>query len=309
MKIDLRVGVLMGGTSAEREVSLRSGKAIEQALNAQGLSVTGIDVGPDVVEKIGAAKVEVAFIALHGRGGEDGTIQGLLELLKIPYTGSGVLASALAMNKFYSKQIFQFQGLETPPYRIWEKGDELPTSASCLDFGLPAVVKPVEEGSTIGVSIVREEEGLEPACEKAFQFGSQILIEKFIEGKEITVGILGEEVLPPIEIVPSSGFYDYRAKYTPGTTEYRVPAPLPKDLIRRVQEAGIKAHQVLGCEGFSRVDFRLGEDAVPCVLEVNTVPGMTETSLLPKAAAVAGYDFQRLTRRILESALRQKNGR
>ncbi len=309
MKIDVRVGVLMGGTSAEREVSLRSGKAIEQALSAQGLSVAGIDVGPDVVEKIGAAKVEVAFIALHGRGGEDGTIQGLLELLKIPYTGSGVLASALAMNKFYSKQIFQFRGLETPPYRIWEKGDGLPTSASWLDFGLPAVVKPVEEGSTIGVSIVREERELEPACEKAFQFGSRILIEKFIEGKEITVGILGEEVLPPIEIVPSSGFYDYRAKYTPGMTEYRIPAPLPQDLIRRVQEAGIKAHQVLGCEGFSRVDFRLGEDTVPYVLEVNTVPGMTETSLLPKAAAVAGCNFQTLTRRILESALQQKNGR
>jgi D-alanine-D-alanine ligase len=309
MKIDVRVGVLMGGTSAEREVSLRSGKAIELSLRAQGLSVAGIDVGPDVVEKIGTAKVEVAFIALHGRGGEDGTIQGLLELLKIPYTGSGVLASALAMNKFYSKQIFQFRGLETPPYRIWKKGDELPASASCLDFGLPAVVKPVEEGSTIGVSIVREEGELEPACEKAFQFGSRILIEKFIEGKEITVGILGEEVLPPIEIVPSSGFYDYRAKYTPGMTEYRMPAPLPRDLIRRVQEAGIKAHQVLGCEGFSRVDFRLGEDAVPYVLEVNTVPGMTETSLLPKAAAVAGCDFQTLTRRILESALQQKNGR
>jgi len=309
MKIDLRVGVLMGGTSAEREVSLRSGRAIEQALRAQGLSVAGIDVGPDIVEKIDAAKVEVAFIALHGRGGEDGTMQGLLELLEIPYTGSGVLASALAMNKFYSKQIFQCRGLETPLYRIWEKGGALPAPATCLGFGLPAVVKPVEEGSTIGVSIVREEDELETACEKAFQFGSRILIEKYISGKEITVGILGEEALPPIEIVPSSGFYDYRAKYTPGMTEYRVPAPLARDLIRRVQEAGIKAHQALGCEGFSRVDFRLGEDGIPSVLEVNTVPGMTETSLLPKAAAVAGYDFQTLTRRILELALQKKNGR
>jgi D-alanine-D-alanine ligase len=212
------------------------------------------------------------------------------------------------MNKFYSKQIFQFRGLETPPYQVWEKGEAALPSASALGFGLPAVVKPVEEGSTIGVTIVRAENELEPACEKAFQFGSRILVEKYIPGKEITVGILGEEVLPPIEIVPSSGFYDYRAKYTPGMTEYRVPASLPVELTRRVQEAGIKAHLALGCDGFSRVDFRLGEDGTPFVLEVNTVPGMTETSLLPKAAAAAGYDFQALTRRILELALQKIDG-
>jgi D-alanine-D-alanine ligase len=307
MNKGLRVGVLMGGISAEREVSLRSGKAVEKALRAQGLVVEGIDVGADIVEKLSAAQMDLAFIALHGRGGEDGTIQGLLELLGVPYTGSGVLASALAMNKIYSKQIFEFSGLKTPPYQVQRKGDPLPASASSLAFGLPAVVKPAGEGSTIGVTIVGEEEQLGEACEKAFRFGSTILIEQYIPGKEITAGVLGGEVLPPIEIVPSSGFYDYRAKYTTGMTDYRVPAPLPPDVIRRIQESGMRAHRALGCEGFSRVDFRLGEDGIPFVLEVNTVPGMTETSLFPKAAAAAGYDFPALTRRILELALEKRS--
>ena len=301
--IDGRIGVLMGGSSAEREVSLRSGRAVEAALRAQGLEVEGIDVGSDIVEKLRAKKVAIAFIALHGRGGEDGTIQGLLEIMGIPYTGSGVLASALAMNKLYSKQLFAFHGLLTPPYRVWQRGDEASASSSSLDFGLPAVIKPLQEGSTIGVSIVREENELGPACERAFQFGPSILIEEYIAGREITVGILGEEALPPIEVVPLSGFYDYRAKYSTGMTEYRVPAPLPGDLLDRIQEAGIMAHRALGCAGFSRVDMRLDGGGNPFVLEVNTVPGMTETSLLPKAAAAAGYDFAALTRRILELAL------
>ncbi|MDH7500258.1 MAG: D-alanine--D-alanine ligase [candidate division NC10 bacterium] len=303
MRIDRRIGVLMGGSSAEREVSLRSGRAVEQALRAQGLRVEGIDVGPDIAEVLKSKGVEVAFIALHGRGGEDGTIQGLLELLGIPYTGSGVLASALAMNKLYSKRLFAFHGLLTPPYLVWSKGDGRPPSSS-LRFGFPAVIKPLEEGSTIGVSIVSEEGELEVACEKAFRYGPTVLIEKYIAGKELTVGILGEEALPPIEIVPRSGFYDYSAKYTSGMTEYLVPAPLPADLLRRIQEVGMMAHQALGCAGFSRVDLRLDEQGSPFVLEVNTVPGMTETSLLPKAAAAAGYDFPSLTRRILELALR-----
>jgi len=303
MKIDRRIGVLMGGTSAEREVSLRSGRAIERALKAQGLEVEGIDVGPDVVERLRAGRVEVAFIALHGRGGEDGTIQGLLELSGIPYTGSGVLASALAMNKLYSKQLFEFHGLWTPPYRVWKGDCKTPIPVSKIPFGLPVVVKPLEEGSTIGVSIVREERELGPALEDAFHHGSSALIERYIPGKEITVGILGEEPLPPIEMVAASGFYDYRAKYTPGMTEYLVPAPLMDASLRQVQEMATAAHRALGCAGFSRVDFRLDENGTPFVLEVNTVPGMTETSLLPKAAAAAGYDFQALTRRILELAL------
>jgi D-alanine-D-alanine ligase len=307
MRIDLRVGVLMGGASAEREVSLRSGKAVEEALRSQGLAVEGIDVGADIAEKLRASRVEAAFIALHGRGGEDGTVQGLLELMGIPYTGSGVLASALAMDKIFSKQIFQCCGLQTPPYQVWAKGDDLPRPVSFPDFGLPVVVKPAQEGSTIGVSVVWQEDELEPACAKALQFGRTLLIEKYIPGREITVGILGDEVLPPIEIVPSSGFYDYRAKYTSGMTEYLVPAPLSKEAILRVQESAMKAHRALGCEGFSRVDFRLEDGGTPFALEVNTVPGMTETSLLPKAAAAAGYDFRALTRRILELALQRKS--
>jgi D-alanine-D-alanine ligase len=304
MRINCRIGVLMGGTSAEREVSLRSGRAVEQALKAQGLRVDGIDVGPDIIEQLRAKGVELAFILLHGRGGEDGTIQGLLEILKIPYTGSGVLASALAMNKLYSKQLFELRGLLTPPYRVWERENQRPFSMGSLDLERPVVVKPLEEGSTIGVSIVREGDELGPACEEAFRFGPSILIEKYIAGREITVGILGEEPLPVIEMVPRSGFYDYRAKYTSGMTEYLVPAPLPTDLRGRIQEVGLEAHRALGCSGFSRVDMRLDADGNPFVLEVNTVPGMTETSLLPKAAAAAGYDFLALTRRILELALR-----
>jgi len=303
MKIDLRIGVLMGGSSAEREISLRSGRAVEQALRGQGFQVEGIDVGPDIVEVLRGKGVEVAFIALHGRGGEDGTIQGLLEVLGIPYTGSGVLASALAMNKLYSKKLFAFHGLLTPPYLVWGRVDGRSPSSSSFEFGLPAVIKPLEEGSTIGVSIVREEEELVLACERAFQFGPSILIEKYIAGKEVTVGIVGEEALPPIEIVPHSGFYDYSSKYTSGMTEYLVPAPLPADLLRRIQGAGMRAHRALGCAGFSRVDMRLDELGNAFVLEVNTVPGMTETSLLPKAAAAAGYDFPSLTRKILELAL------
>jgi len=305
MKIDRRIGVLMGGTSAEREVSLRSGKSVEAALRAQGLEVEAIDVGSDIVEELRGKRVEVAFIALHGRGGEDGTIQGLLEWLGIRYTGSGVLASALAMNKVYSKRLFQSSGLLTPPYRALRSVDNAAMSALLGELGLPVVVKPLEEGSTIGVSIVREEEELEPAFQRAFDHGCCILVEKYIPGKEITVGILGEEPLPPIEIVPASGFYDYRAKYTAGLTQYRVPPSLPRPLLSRIQEVGMGAHRALGCSGFSRVDLRLDDDGAPYVLEVNTVPGMTETSLLPKAAAAAGYDFCALTRKILELALQE----
>jgi len=303
MRVDLRIGVLMGGSSAEREVSLRSGRAVEEALRAQRFEVESIDVGPDIVDQLREKRVELAFIALHGRPGEDGSIQGLLEILGIPYTGSGVLASALAMNKSFAKQLFQLHGLLTPPYRVWQRKNGPPPSLSGLGFRIPVVVKPLEEGSTIGVSIVKEEEELESACQEAFRFGSSILIEEYIPGKEITVGILGEDPLPPIEIVPRSGFYDYRAKYTSGLSDYLVPAPLPRHLALRVQEAGLRAHRALGCSGFSRVDMRLDAEGNPFVLEVNTVPGMTENSLLPKAAAAAGYDFPALTRRIVELAL------
>jgi len=305
MKIDCRIGVLMGGTSAEREVSLCSGKAVEAALRAQGLELEAIDVGSDIGERLKEKRVELAFIALHGRGGEDGTIQGLLECLGVAYTGSGILASALAMNKLYSKQLFQFSGLPTPPYRALRSGDDPASSALVSELGLPVVVKPLEEGSTIGVSIVREQGELELAFQRAFDHGSCILVEKYVPGKEITVGILGEEPLPPIEIVPASGFYDYRAKYTAGAAQYLVPAPLPRLLLSRIQEVGMNAHRALGCRGFSRVDLRLDDDGIPYVLEVNTVPGMTETSLLPKAAAAAGYDFCALTRKILELALQE----
>jgi D-alanine-D-alanine ligase len=309
LRIDQRIGVLMGGTSAEREVSLRSGGAVLQALISQGLNAIGIDVGPDIMDRLKSEKVEVAFIALHGRGGEDGTIQGLLELSGIPYTGSGILASALAMDKLFSKQLFEFHRIPTPLYQVLRKGDGSNPTALLPQFGFPAVIKPTQEGSTIGVSVIQGEGEMGPACQGAFEFGSSILIEQYIPGKEITVGILGEEPLPPIEIAPRSGFYNYHAKYTPGMTEYRVPAPLGEEMIRRIQYLGISAHRALGCSGFSRVDMRLDEENEPFVLEVNTIPGMTETSLLPKAAAAAGYDFQALTRRILVLALQEGNRR
>jgi len=294
-----KIGVMMGGLSREREVSLRTGKAILKALTGKGYPALAIDVGLDIAEVLIREKVEVAFMALHGRFGEDGTIQGMLELMKIPYTGSGVLASALALHKIMAKKFFFCEHIPTPTYEVFHREEIGKNSPRTTSIPLPVVVKPAREGSTIGVSIVKKEEELNPALQEAGKYDEEILVEEFMKGKEITVGVLEDIPLPIIEIVPKSGFYDYQSKYTKGETEYIIPARIPREKYLYAQEISLKAFQALGCSGCARVDLMTDEEGNPFVIDVNTMPGMTETSLLPKAALYAGISFEDLVERIL----------
>ena len=298
---DKKIGVLMGGLSSEREVSLKSGDACHKALVAKGYNAVKIDAGRDLPIKLRDEGIELAFIALHGKYGEDGTVQGILELMGIPYTGSGVLASALAMNKILSKKVFQASGIIVAPYRVVRRG-ESPDPAS-FGFPLPIVVKPSQEGSSIGISIVRSEVAFPHALDIAFEYGDEALVEQFIAGKEIQVGILYDRPLGAIEIVPKGSFYYYEAKYTPGMAEHIMPAHLPEDIYNKALQTGITAHRALGCYGFSRVDMLVTDYGDCYVLEVNTMPGMTSLSLLPEIAQVgAGIVFEDLVERMLEGA-------
>jgi D-alanine-D-alanine ligase len=295
-----RIAVLMGGLSAEREVSLASGASAHRALVARGYDAVAIDMGRDLAQQLTREKVEIAFICLHGRYGEDGAVQGLLEVMGIPYTGSGVLASALAMNKIFAKKVFDACGLTVAQYRVVGRGGE--TCPDTLGFSLPVVVKPSQEGSSVGVSIVRRWEDLGPALDAAFAYDEEILVEEFISGREIQVGILEERALGAIEIVPKKEFYDYEAKYTEGMAEHILPAPLSPELYRKVLRLGEQAHGALGCSGYSRVDFLVTERDECYLLEVNTLPGMTSLSLLPEIARGAGICFEELVEKILISA-------
>ena len=296
-----KIGVLYGGLSAEREVSLKSGAAVYQALDAQGYNAVAIDVGRDLADVLKREGVEVAFIALHGRYGEDGCVQGLLELLQIPYTGSGVLASALAMHKLYSKQAFAGSGILTAPFRCFRRGE--PVRLTDLPFALPLVVKPVQEGSSVGVSIVKEEAQLANALELAFRHDDEILVEQYIKGQEVQVGILDDRPVGAIEIVPRNEFYDFEAKYTDGMAEHIFPARLEPGLYDKALQVGVASHRALGCRGYSRVDLLVTSAGDCYVLEVNTLPGMTALSLLPEIAAKgAGLSFEALVSRIVESA-------
>jgi D-alanine-D-alanine ligase len=297
-----KVAVLMGGVSREREISLKTGKAILKALTEKGYSVTPIDVGGDISERLAKEKIECAFIALHGRFGEDGTIQGLLELMGIPYTGSGVLASALAMHKIMAKKFFIYEKIPTPRFEVFQRKAIEKDLSQPISLPLPLVVKPAREGSTIGISIVRKEEEWVPALKRAGEYDEEILVEEFMKGKEITVGILEDIPLPIIEIVPKSGFYDYHSKYTKGETQYILPARISREKYLYAQEISLKAYQSLGCSGVTRVDLMTDENENPFVIDVNTMPGMTETSLLPKAASYAGIPFEDLVERILLGA-------
>ncbi len=297
-----QIGVLMGGISAEREISLSTGEAIAKALKDRGYEVCLIDVGHDIVERLISHRIRVAFIALHGRFGEDGTIQGMLEMMRIPYTGSGVLASALSMDKIMSKYVFTAQGIPTPAYQILQANEGAQEALEKLDFPFPIVVKPASEGSTIGVVIVQDKEGLVEAIEHARQYDHRLLVEEYIKGKEITLSVLNGQPLPIIEIAPKGGFYDYRAKYTKGETEYIMPPRLPFMAQEAAERAGLNAYKALGCEGCARVDMMADERGKVFILEVNTMPGMTETSLVPKAARFAGIDFPELVEKILKGA-------
>jgi D-alanine-D-alanine ligase len=295
-----KIAVLMGGLSAEREISLKTGQAVLKALLESGCNAVAVDVGHDLPGQLRAAGTEVAFICLHGRYGEDGTVQGLLEMIRIPYTGSGVMSSSMVIDKVVTKQILLYHEISTPGFVVYRAGDDLAAVLErCQHF--PLIVKPAREGSTIGISIVHDMEQLKDGLAEALRHDNLILIEDFIRGAEVTVSILNGEPLPIIQIVPKSGFYDYESKYTPGQTEYLLPAPLEAVIYNRLQEVSVAACRALSCRGAARVDFMVREREFFC-LEVNTIPGMTETSLLPKAAAEAGVSFNELVMQILEDA-------
>lgn len=303
----------MGGPSAERDISLVTGEQVRRALRSKGYRTTAIDLDAGFIRRLRAARPDVVFIALHGVPGEDGTIQGALELLGFPYVGSGVLASALGMDKARAKMFFVSMGIPAP-FHIPVHAHELEKrpigqleEQLIGSLGLPMVIKPALEGSAIGVAIVRRREELAGAVERAFERGRQILAEEFIKGSEITVGVLGNEepqALPVIEIVPENEFYDYEAKYTPGRSRHLIPPRIPKQAERQAQQYAVAAHVGLGCRCFSRVDFVVGaEDHLPYILEINTIPGMTPVSLFPDAARAAGLDFPELVERLIELAL------
>lgn len=305
-----RVGVLMGGHSTERTISLKSGKAVAQALKEEGLELVALDIKTnDVCQNIRFIKdsgIDIAFIALHGRFGEDGGIQQVLEDLDIPYTGSGVMPSRLALDKIASRQIFQIHGLSVPRYKIIHKLSHNKYPLLLVNgFRFPLVVKPATHGSSIGLSIVDRRRELKRALDLAFSFDEYILVEEYLQGREITVGILNNMPLPVIEIKPKRKFFDYQAKYKAGMTTYIVPAIIKKEVSRRVKQHALLAHRFLGCEGFSRVDMILKEEQ-PYILEVNTIPGLTQASLLPKAARVIGLSFNQLCLRLLELAYEKK---
>lgn len=295
-----KIGVLMGGLSAEREVSLNSGNAVHKALLDRGYNAVAIDVGRDVAARLTEERIEVAFICLHGRLGEDGTIQGMLEVMGIPYTGSGVLASALAMNKSVAKVVFAANGLTIAPYVVLRGNDTF--NEEYAGFGFPLVVKPSQEGSSVGVSIVKSQGELLPALELAFRYDDELLVEKYIKGREIQVGILNDKALGAIEIIPKREFYDFEAKYTAGMAEHICPVQLEPGVYAKLLEQGEAAHRALGCSGYSRVDFLVTGEGECFLLEVNTLPGMTALSLLPEIAQSAGYGFADLVETIICSA-------
>jgi D-alanine-D-alanine ligase len=299
-----RIGVLMGGSSAEREVSLSSGQAVLTALQEAGRDAVGVVLGPrvDTARIIREAGIDSAFLTLHGRLGEDGCVQGLLELMGIPYTGSSVLSSALAMDKLKAKELFRLHNVPTPPYYVIDANSAARFEEIHGSFGFPAVVKPRREGSSIGVSRVNDMAELAEGLERAFQHDDSVLVERFIAAREIAVGILDGRVLGAVEIVPKSGMYDYAAKYTPGATEYHCPARLEPTRYRGILNLGERAAEALDTAGAVRVDLLVTEGQNEYVLEVNTLPGMTPTSLLPKIAASVGFSFEALCAQLADRA-------
>jgi D-alanine-D-alanine ligase len=304
MQSQKRVGVVMGGTSAERDVSLRSGSAVACGLERLGHDVVPIILGDasDAFTAITHADIDVAFLALHGRLGEDGCVQGLCELAGIPYTGSNVLASALAMDKLKAKEMFRLHNVPTPPYYVLDASQLQDLDEVHGSFGFPVMVKPRREGSSLGVSRANSLSELRSAALDALTYDASLLVERFVTGKEIAVALLDGRVLGAIEIAPRSGIYDYHAKYTPGMTEYFMPARLPPTRYRGILNLAERAAQALECEGAVRVDLLVTEGQNEYVLEVNTLPGMTEQSLLPRIAAGAGFDFDSLCGAILDGA-------
>jgi D-alanine-D-alanine ligase len=299
-----KVAVLLGGRSAEREISLRSGGGVLAALRRQGVDAHAFDPAERPLDELARERFERAFIALHGRWGEDGTVQGALELLGIPYTGSGVMASAVAMDKVFTKRVWAAQGLPTPKFEVVRHGDPLDGMAERL--GLPLIVKPPHEGSTLGVTKVADEAELAGAVEHALRYDDEVMAEQFIDGRELTVALLGRgdgsHALPVIEIVAPGGNYDYRNKYFGSETRYLCPAPLTDAVTELVQRISVQAYRALGCEGWARADVMLDGSGRAWLLEMNTSPGMTDHSLVPMAARALGISYDELVVRVLADA-------
>jgi len=337
----MKIVVLMGGTSAEREISLRTGSGIARALRARDHDVTAVDTADgavlpageeektplppattesrdggadaslarrdrgDLAERPAVLDADLVFLALHGGAGEDGTIQALLDLAGKPYTGSGLRASAVAMDKDLSKRLFVHAGVPTPSWRLYRRrdGNRPDAAAVAAVGGYPVIVKPNDEGSTFGLSVVKDLPELGPAFDEAMRYSNEVLLEEYIPGRELTVAVLGDQPLPIVEIRPKGGLYDYESKYTAGRSEYFCPADLPGEVTRRIQEDAVLACRALDTAGVARADFRLPPDGPASCLEVNTIPGMTATSLVPMAAKAAGMSFEELCERIARLAL------
>jgi D-alanine-D-alanine ligase len=331
----MKIVVLMGGTTAEREISLSTGSGVAAALRRLGHEVVSIDAAngrlltpgeepesaagqiestaggtpSDLVRVPAVSEAEMVFVALHGGPGEDGTLQAVLDLAGRPYTGSGHLASGLAMSKVVSKRLFEHAGIPTPRWMALSRDGGTPELEDLEPMGgLPAVIKPNDQGSTVGLTIVEEPDQLPGAFAEAARYSDTILVETYIPGRELTVSMLGDEPLPVVEIIPEGGLYDYEHKYTPGASRYEVPAQLPTELARRIQELGQRAFRILGCSGVGRVDLRLSPDDSPYILEVNTVPGLTPTSLVPMAAQAVGISYDELVKRMVRMAEQRGRG-
>jgi D-alanine-D-alanine ligase len=308
----MKIGVLYGGTSGEREVSLSSGKGVLEALKKNGHECIGIDFHPNNLDEILKLEVDIVFIALHGKYGEDGKIQGLLDMLEIPYVGSGVLASALAMDKTKAKQIFHQHGIPVANGKTYHirnvKDESILAEELKQSFSLPFVVKPNQEGSTLGLTIVKEEEQIKDAIKNAFKHDSEIIVEEYIKGREMTVAVWGEKgqetAFPVIEIIPKNEYYDYESKYAVGGSEHIVPASISEELSTKLKDLSVLAHQILGCKTYSRVDFIVNDQNDPIILEVNTLPGMTPTSLFPDAAKAVGISYEEMIEKFIELSLK-----
>jgi D-alanine-D-alanine ligase len=292
-----KIGVLLGGRSSERAISLKSGNAVLQGLKRSGYKAIAIDASKNLIDTLKKEKIQVAFIALHGRWGEDGTVQGLLEMMGIPYTGSGVLGSSMAIDKAVMKLIFATARIPTPKYTLIYNGKG-------ASFPLPYVVKPANEGSSVGISVVKKKQEAPAALKEALKYDTKLLIEEFVKGQEITVAVINSKALPVIEVRPKSGFYNFEAKYEKGKTEYIVPAEISSAMAKKASDIALTVYEKFNLSGSARIDMLI-KDKTPLVIDINTSPGMTETSLLPKAWAYTGRTFDELVEEILlEAALK-----
>ncbi|MBN2464409.1 D-alanine--D-alanine ligase [candidate division WOR-3 bacterium] len=301
-----KIGVLMGGWSSEREISLLSGQRVLNSLKGQGFQAVGIDISRNFTDQIKRAKIDLAFVILHGRPGEDGTIQGYLDLLGVPYTGSGVTASAVCIDKVITKMLFERVGIPTPPYYLIESGANVAAIVAAAEkhLGYPMIAKPRAEGSSVGIELLEGRRGAVERCERVRRGFGDILLEQFVPGMIATVGILVEEALPILELVPRQrAYYDYEAKYTRGETEFVLPARLDSKVTDKIKELALKAHKLMGCSGFSRIDLVVKQGKLPYFLEINTLPGLTDISDFPAQAEHVGISYDEMIFRILADAL------